>query len=138
LSTAPIAAALFLTALLAARPATAALDMSEGLWETEVTADGQTRALGTYCYTKADIAEMERTLHGRSAHSGACRYSDFAQAGSSVRYTMTCRYGDDEQRSAVVVEYRGDSATGTISSGGVSVTTRSWRVASCSQSSFAR
>ena len=112
--------------------------MSDGLWETEVTADAQTRTLGTNCYTKADIAEMERMLQGRSTRSdGACRYSDFEQSGNRVRYTMICRYGDDEQRSTVAAEYHGDWASGTVNTSGVSVTTKSRRVGSCGQSSFA-
>ena len=125
-------------ALLVAYPAAAALDMSEGLWETTITASGETRSLGTHCYTKADIAEMELMLRGRSTPpEAACRYSGFTQAGKSVRYTMSCRYGDDVQESAVEAVYHGDSASGTIRTGGVSVTTTSRRLGSCTQSSFA-
>ena len=126
-------------AAFAALPAIAALDMSEGLWETTITAGGETRSLGTNCYTKADIAEMELMLQGKSTPPEAtCRYKDFTQSGNSVRYTMTCRNGEDVQESAVTAEYHGDSATGTISAGGVTVTTTSRRVGSCTQSSFVR
>jgi len=119
------------------RPVAATLAMNEGLWETTITADGQTRSLGTNCYTKADIDEMERVLRGISAQpGGACRYSDFAQSGNTVRYTMTCRNGDDEQSSTIDAVYQGDSATGTMSTAGVTVTTASRRVGSCPQSSF--
>ena len=119
------------------RPAAAALEMNEGLWETTITADGQTRSLGTNCYTRADIDEMERVLRGVSTQpSGVCRYSDFAQSGNTVRYTMTCRNGDDLQSSTVTAVYQGDSATGTLTTAGVTVTTTSRRVGSCTQSSF--
>jgi hypothetical protein len=125
-------------ALLVAYPAAAALNMSEGLWETSITASGETRSLGTHCYTKADIAEMELMLRGKSTPpEAACRYSGFTQAGNSVRYTMSCRYGDDVQESVIEAVYHGDSASGTIRTGGVSVTTTSRRLGSCTQSSFA-
>jgi hypothetical protein len=117
----------------------AALNMSEGLWETTLTADGEPRSLGTRCYTAADVAEMERVLQGKSVQAdGACRYSDFAQSGDSITYTMTCRVGDDEQTSAVAATYRGDSATGTLRTAGVTVTTTSRRVGGCTKSSFVR
>lgn len=120
-------------------PAEAALDMSEGLWETTITAGGETRWLGTNCYTKADIAEMEQMLQGKSAPPEAsCRYAGFTQSGNTIRYTMICRYGNDVQESAVAAEYHGDSATGTVSTGGVTVKTASRRVGSCTQSSFVR
>jgi len=117
----------------------AALDMTEGLWETTITTGGETRSLGTNCYTKADIVEMELMLQGKSAPPEAsCRYSGFSQSGNRIRYTMTCRFGDKLQESAVAAEYHGDSATGTISTLGVTVTTTSRRVGSCTQSSFVR
>ena len=126
-------------AALVALPAVAALDMGEGLWETTIIAGGETRSLGTNCYTKADIAEMEQILQGTSAPAEAsCRYADFTQSGNTIRYTMICRYGDAVQESAVAAEYHGDSATGTISTGGVTVKTASRRVGSCTQSSFVR
>jgi len=134
-----IAVVSFACAGLAGQHAAAALDMSEGLWETTLTADGETRSLGTKCYTAADVAEMERMLQGKSVGGdGACRYSDFSQSGNSITYTMTCRVGDDEQISAVAATYRGDSATGTLRTGGMTITTASRRVGSCTQSSFAR
>jgi len=134
---APIASLLLVFAFLDARPAAAALNMTEGEWETSITADGQTRSLGTNCYTKDDIAEMERVLKGKSSQpEGSCRYSDFVQSGSSVRYTMTCRRGDDEQSSTVEAVYQGNAATGTLSTAGITITTTSRRVGSCSQSSF--
>lgn len=136
---APIAAVLLVFAFLDARPAAAALNMSEGEWETTITADGQTRSLGTNCYTKADIAEMEQVLKGKSTQPGSsCRYSGFEQSGNSVRYTMTCRRGDDEQVSRVDAVYQGNSATGTLSTAGVTITTTSRRLGSCAQSSFSR
>ena len=113
--------------------------MTEGLWETTITAGSETRSLGTNCYTKADIAEMELMLQGKSTPPEAtCRYSGFTQTGSSVRYSMACRNGDSVQESMVTAEYHGDSATGKISMAGVTVTTVSRRVGSCSQSSFVR
>jgi len=113
--------------------------MSEGLWETTLTADGQPRSLGTKCYTAADIAEMERLLQGKSARTdGVCRYSDYTQSGNSISYTMRCRVGDDEQTSAVEATYRGDSATGTVRTAGMTVTAASRRIGSCTQSSFSR
>ena len=119
------------------RPASAALEMNEGLWETTITADGQSRSLGTNCYTTADVEEMERVLRGVSTQpGGACHYSDFTQSGNTVRYTMICRNGDDEQSSTVAAVYQGDSATGTLTTSGVTVTTTSRRVGSCTQSSF--
>ena len=121
---------------LAAVRADAALNMQAGLWETTLTADGRTQSAGIKCYTRADIAEMERLLQGRSSRAASCRYADFAQSGNSVRYTMTCRMGDDEQTSAVSATYRGDSATGTIRAGGVTVTATSRRIGECTQSSF--
>ena len=134
---APIASLLLVFAFLDARPAAAALNMTEGEWETTITADGQTRSLGTNCYTKDDIAEMERLLKGKSTQpKGSCRYSDFVQSGNSVRYTMTCRRGDDEQISTAEAVYQGEMATGTLSTAGVTITTTSRRVGSCSQSSF--
>ena len=91
------------------------------------------------CYTRADIVEMERLLQGKSTRvDGVCRYADFTQSGNSVNYTMTCRLGDDVQTSAVSATYRGDSATGTIRSAGVTVTASSRRIGSCTESSFAR
>ena len=126
-------------AALAAGPAFASLNMNEGLWETTLTADGQSQAAGAKCYTRADIIEMEKLLQGKSARvDGICRYADFTQTGDSVNYTMTCRLGDDEQTSAVSATYRGDSATGTIRSAGVTVTASSRRIGSCTESSFAR
>ena len=134
---APIAALLLFFTFLDTRPAGAALNMNEGEWETTITADGQTRSLGRNCYSKADIAEMERVLKGESTQpEGSCRYSDFAQSGNSVRYTMTCRRGDDEQSSTVDAIYQGNTATGTLSTAGVTLTTTSRRVGSCTQSSF--
>lgn len=134
---APIAGLLLVLNFLDARPAAAWLNMTEGEWETTITADGQTRSLGTHCYTKADIAEMERVLKGTSARpDGSCRYSDFVQSGNSVRYTMTCRRGDDEQSSTVDAVYQGNTASGTLSTAGVTITTTSRRVGSCAQSSF--
>lgn len=120
-------------------PAHATLNMNEGLWETTVIADGHAQSANTKCYTRSDIAEMERLLQGRSSRmDGICRYSDFTQSGNNVSYTMTCRLGDDEQTSAVSATYRGDSAIGTLRSAGVTVTTSSRRVGSCTESSFAR
>ena len=134
-----IAAVLLVLAGLTAQHAAAALNMSDGLWETTLTADGQPRSLGTKCYTAADVAEMERLLQGKSARAdGVCRYTDFAQSGNNITYTMTCRVGDDEQTSLVAATYRGDSATGTLRTGGVTVTAASRRVGTCTQSSFAR
>ena len=128
-----------IAAALAAAPATAALNMNEGLWETTITADGRAQSANAKCYTRADIAEMERLLQGRSARvDGVCRYADFTQSGNSVSYTMTCRLGDDEQTSSVSATYRGDSATGTIRSAGVTVTAASRRIGNCTESSFAK
>jgi hypothetical protein len=124
---------------LAGIPASAELNMNEGLWETTLTADGHTQPAGSRCYTRADIAEMERLLQGRSARGdGLCRYSNFAQSGNSVTYTMTCRFGDDEQVSAVTATYRGDSASGTIRAAGVTVTASSRRIGDCAQASVGR
>jgi Protein of unknown function (DUF3617) len=126
-------------AALAAMPAGATLNMNEGLWETTVTADGEAHSASAKCYTRMDIAEMEKLLRGKSSRvDGICRYADFTQSGDSVNYTMTCRLGDDEQTSAVSATYRGDSATGTIRSAGVTVTASSRRIGSCTESSFAR
>ena len=124
---------------LAVSPARATLNMNEGLWETTLVADGRTQSAVAKCYTRADIVEMEKRLQGKSSRvDGVCRYSDFAQSGNSVNYTMTCRFGDDEQTSAVSATYRGDSAAGTIRAGDVTVTTSSRRLGDCSQSSFER
>ncbi len=136
---APPIVALAVLAALAAMPAGATLNMNEGLWETTVTADGQAHSASAKCYTRMDIAEMEKLLRGKSSRvDGICRYADFTQSGDSVNYTMTCRLGDDEQTSAVSATYRGDSATGTIRSAGVTVTASSRRIGSCTESSFAR
>jgi hypothetical protein len=125
---------------LAAAPAVAALNMNEGLWETTLaTTDGRTQPAGVKCYTREDIIEMEKLLQGRSARvDGVCRYSDFTQAGDSVHYTMTCRWNEGEQVSAVEATYHGDSADGTIRSGAVTVTASSLRLGPCAESSFAR
>ena len=126
-------------ALLASPSAVATLNMNEGLWETTITADGQAQSANARCYTRADIVEMERLLQGKSTRvDGVCRYADFTQSGDSVNYTMTCHLGDDVQTSAVSATYRGDSATGTIRSAGVTVTASSRRIGSCTESSFAR
>ncbi len=126
-------------AALAAMPAGATLNMNEGLWETTITADGQAQSANAKCYTRADIAEMEKLIQGKSSRvDGVCRYADFTQSGNSVNYTMTCRLGGDEQTSAVSATYRGDSAIGTIRAAGVTVTASSRRIGSCSESSFAR
>jgi hypothetical protein len=125
--------------LFAGRPALAALDMHEGLWETTVTADGRTQWAGTQCYTRADIDEMEKMFHGQPTRGpGACRYSGFSQSGNTVTYTMSCRLGDDEQTGAVTATYHGDSASGTIRANGVTVSSVSRRLGDCSTSSFAR
>jgi hypothetical protein len=130
---------LAIVAALAAMPAGATLNMNEGLWETTVSADGQAHSASAKCYTRTDIAEMEKLLRGKSSRvDGICRYADFTQSGDSVNYKMTCRLGDDEQTSAVSATYRGDSATGTIRSAGVTVTASSRRIGSCTESSFAR
>jgi len=130
---------LAVVAAFAATPAAATLNMNEGLWETTITADGQAQAGSAKCYTRADIDEMERLLQGKSKRvDGICRYADFTQSGNSVKYTMTCRLGDDEQKSAVSATYRGDSATGTIRADGVTVTASSRRIGNCTESSFAR
>jgi hypothetical protein len=126
-------------AALAAMPAGATLNMNEGLWETTITADGQAQSANAKCYTRADIAEMEKLIQGKSSRvDGVCRYADFTQSGNSVNYTMTCRLGDDEQTSAVSATYRGDSAIGTIRAAGVTVTASSKRIGNCTESSFAR
>jgi hypothetical protein len=136
---APPIVTLAVLAALAAMPAGATLNMNEGLWETTVTADGEAHSASAKCYTRMDIAEMEKLLRGKSSRvDGICRYADFTQSGDSVNYTMTCRLGDDEQTSAVSATYRGDSATGTIRSAGVTVTASSRRIGSCTESSFAR
>jgi len=136
---APPIVALAVLAALAAMPAGATLNMNEGLWETTVTADGEAHSASAKCYTRTDIAEMEKLLRGKSSRvDGICRYADFTQSGDSVHYTMTCRLGDDEQTSAVSATYRGDSATGTIRAAGVTVTASSRRIGSCTESSFAR
>jgi hypothetical protein len=136
---APPIVTLAMLATLAAMPAGATLNMNEGLWETTVSAEGQAHSASAKCYTRMDIAEMERLLRGKSSRvDGICRYADFTQSGDSVNYTMTCRLGDDEQTSAVSATYRGDSATGTIRSAGVTVTASSRRIGSCTESSFAR
>ena len=136
---APPIVTLAMLAALAAMPAGATLNMNAGLWETTVTADGQAHSASAKCYTRTDIAEMEKLLRGKSSRvDGICRYADFTQSGDSVNYKMTCRLGDDEQTSAVSATYRGDSATGTIRSAGVTVTALSRRVGSCTESSFAR
>ena len=54
------------------------------------------------------------------------------------RFDMTLAGPFTVQESAVTAEYHGDSATGTISTAGVTVTTASRRVGSCTQSSFVR
>lgn len=137
--TARLAATLLAWIALAPHDAGAALNMREGLWETTLTADGEPRSLGTKCYTAADVAEMERALQGKSVRvDGVCRYSDFAQSGDSITYTMTCHLGDDEQTSAVAATFHGDSATGTLRTAGVMVTATSRRVGSCTKSSFVR
>ena len=136
---APPIVTLAVLAALAPMPAGATLNMNEGLWETTVTADGQAHSASAKCYTRMDIAEMEKLLRGKSSRvDGICRYADFTQSGDSVNYTMTCRLGADEQTSAVSATYRGDSATGTIRSAGVTVTASSRRIGSCTESSFAR
>ena len=136
---APRIVPLAIVAGLAAMPACATLNMNEGLWETTVSADGQAHSASAKCYTRTDIAEMEKLLRGKSSRvDGICRYADFTQSGDSVSYTMTCRLGDDEQTSAVSATYSGDSATGTIRAAGVTVTASSRRVGSCTESSFAR
>ena len=136
---APPIVTLAMLATLAPMPAGATLNMNEGLWETTVSAEGQAHSASAKCYTRMDIAEMERLLRGKSSRvDGICRYADFTQSGDSVNYTMTCRLGDDEQTSAVSATYRGDSATGTIRSAGVTVTASSRRIGSCTESSFAR
>src|SRR5258706_3901298 len=135
----PFIAALAMLPAFAAMPATASLNMNEGLWETTLTADGQTQSASAKCYTRADIVEMDKLLQGKSSRvDGVCRYADFTQSGNSVNYTMTCRLGDDEQTSAVSATYRGDSSTGTIRAAGVTVTASSRRVGNCSESSFTR
>ncbi len=132
----PFVAMLF---AVSAAPAAASLYMNEGLWETTITADGRARPAGVKCYTRADIVEMEKLLQGKSSRGdGPCRYSGFTQSGNSVSYTMTCRLGDDEHTSAVSAIYRGDSATGTIRSAGVTVTASSRRIGNCAESSFVR
>ncbi|HZI82990.1 MAG TPA: DUF3617 family protein [Casimicrobiaceae bacterium] len=128
-----------LAAAFGTAPAAATLNMHEGLWETTLTVDGRARSVGTKCYTRADIVEMENMLQGRSSRgSGSCRYSNFAQSGDSVSYTMTCPLGDDEQASSVSAIYRGDSATGTVRAAGATVTTSSRRIGDCAESSFSR
>lgn len=125
--------------LAVAAPAGAVLNLHEGLWETTLAADGRIQSRSVKCYTRDDIAEMERVLHGRSWRGdGACRYSNFTQSGDDVSYTMTCRLGDDEQTSTVSASYHGDSATGTIRAGGAAVSAASRRIGDCSQSSFVR
>lgn len=125
--------------LFACRPALAALDMKEGLWETTVTADGRAQWAGTQCYTRADIDEMEKMFRGQPTRGpGPCRYSGFTQSGNTVTYTMSCRLGDDEQTGAVTAIYRGDSASGTIRANGVTVSSVSRRLGECSKSSFVR
>jgi hypothetical protein len=129
----------FALAALAATPAAAALNMNEGLWETTLIADGQAHSGSAKCYTRSDIAEMERLLQGKTTRvDGVCRYADFKQSGDSVNYTMTCRLGDGEQTSAVSATYNGNSATGTIRAEGVTVTASSRRIGSCTESSFTR
>ena len=136
---APSIVTLAMLAALAATPASATLNMNEGLWETTVSAEGRAHSASAKCYTRTDIAEMERLLRGKSSRvDGICRYADFTQSGDSVNYTMTCRLGDDEQTSAVSATYRGDSAIGTIRSAGVTVTASSRRIGNCTESSFAR
>jgi len=120
-------------------PASASLNMNTGLWETMLTTDGRTQSAGTKCYTREDIVEMERLLQGRSDRvDGVCRYSDFTQTGDAVHYTMTCRWNDSEQVSAVEAIYHGDSASGTIHSGSTTVTAFSRRIGPCAESSFER
>ena len=129
----------FAVLLALAHPAAAALNMEDGLWETTLSADGRTQSRSVKCYTRADIAEMERLLQGKSSRGeSACRYSGFKQSGDDVSYTMTCRLGDDEQTSAVSATYHGDSATGTVRAAGVTVTATSRRIGDCTQSSFVR
>lgn len=135
----PSIVALAIAAALAMTPAAATLNMNEGLWETTIMADGRGQSANTKCYTRADIAEMGRLLQGKSTRvAGICRYADFTQSGNSVKYTMTCRLNGDEQTSAVSATYRGDSATGTIRSAGLTVTAASRRIGSCTESSFAK
>src|SRR5208282_2616981 len=120
---------LAIVAAFAAVPAAATLNMNEGLWETTISADGQAQSANAKCYTRADIAEMERLLQGKSTRvDGVCRYEGFTQSGNSVSYTMTCRLGEDEQTSAVSATYRGDSAIGTIRSAGITETASSRRI----------
>lgn len=133
----------FLLALLAAGTSCAAagatLNMNEGLWETTISADGREQSANTRCYTRADIAEMERRLRGQSTRADSvCRYADFTQSGNSVNYTMTCRLGETEQRSSVSASYHGDSSIGTIRSAGVIITAAGRRIGSCTESSFAQ
>ena len=122
-----------------AAPAAAVLNLHEGLWETTLAADGRIQSRSVKCYTRDDIAEMERVLRGRSWRGdGACRYSNFTQSGDEVSYTMTCRLGDEEQTSAVSASYHGDSASGIVRAGGAAVTATSRRIGDCSESSFVR
>jgi hypothetical protein len=122
-----------------ALPAAAVLNMNEGLWETTLASDGRTQSAGVKCYTRDDIAEMEQLLQGKSTRvDGVCRYSDFTQSGDTIHYTMTCRWGNDDQVSAVEAIYRGDTADGSIRLGGVTVSASSRRIGPCAQSSFVR
>ena len=112
--------------------------LAKGLRTADIASPG-TQTVGTAQMGDAIIAEMEKLLRGKSSRvDGICHYADFTQSGDSVNYTMTCRLGDDEQTSAVSATYRGDSATGTIRSAGVTVTASSRRIGSCTESSFAR
>ena len=125
--------------VLVAAPAAAVLNMNEGLWETTLTTDGHMQSAGVNCYTRRDIVEMESLLQGRSTRvDGVCRYSDFTRDGDVVHYTMTCRWNDGEQVSAVEAIYHGDSADGTIRAAGVTIFASSRRIGPCTESSFGR
>lgn len=114
--TIPSRASAALLMLLLATPAALAADRVEnGKWESEITANGDTRTI-TYCITPAEAASLNgdsatgRDFAEKKAQKAAtpCAYKSYQIMGDTVTYTMVC--GNRTITDKTI--YRGQTANG--------------------------
>ena len=117
--------------------ASAAWNMQWGLWDSTANIGGKPTPMGTACYLQKDLVELEALYRGKLIRDkDPCKYSDYAESGNSVNYTMTCKYGNETTVSQVKATYNGTASTSSITTAGVVVNMTSKRIGTCTETSY--
>jgi hypothetical protein len=117
--------------------ASAAWNMQWGLWDSTANIGGKPTPMGTACYLQKDLVELEALYRGKLIRDkDPCKYSDYAESGNTVNYTMTCKYGNETTVSQVKATYNGTASTSSITTAGVVVNMTSKRIGTCTETSY--